>query len=381
MIVWPFKPREEVIEALEWRTDVLQSRGQEQRIALRSIPRRIFNLSHVMSDLTYSHAQALIRANQGGDGFYLPDWTQAVSVGPLEPDSAPHIAISETLDIGDYAVLWDSETNYELVSVEADSNGYLLDSISNTYTSAYFLPALIALNPEGISVDRGAGSQSLKTISMSLSFICAEERDIAATPAVIYRDLDLLDECPVVAGGEFEETLAWELSTFDNNQNSPEYIRKRNLPDMRYQMRWHEFTRSDKYALKQWLYYRRGRQKAFWMSSRAKDLEPTGDISGTTATIYALPELTGLGRDDAFDIEIKTPTDSFYRRVTSLTTGTPVGERETIDMTLDASVTASGIQRISFLRCTRFDSDRIELLHRASSGMAVSVNCIEVLEP
>lgn len=385
MIVWPFKPREEVIEALEWNTDVLQSRGEEQRIALRTVPRRVFNLDHVLTDLPYSHARALIRANQGAEGFWLPDWTQAVYVGELEASSAPRIDVADDLDIGDYAVVWESDTRYEVVEVEADSGGYALDALTNSYQRAYFLPAVAAQCPEGISVDRGPGSARYKTTSLSLSFVCAQGRDLAEPVAASYRGFDVLDACPVAGDGQLEESLAWPLSEFDNGQNAPHYIRERNLPNMGYQMRWHVFTREEKFALKQWLYWRRGRQRAFWMSSRARDLEPAAAVGAVdlVISVFAFPELVGLGRTEAFDIEVKARSgQSLYRRVTGLTGGAPVAGRATVDMAIDASLgqalQLADIARISFLRCTRLDVDRVELLHRAGAGMAVSVPCIEV---
>ena len=120
------------------------------------------------------------------------------------------------------------------------------------------------------------------------------------------------------------------------------------------------------------------------MSSRGKDYEPAISIAGTTVTIYALDGILGLGRVDPFDIDI-TDTDgtSIYRRVNSASTGTPIGGRATVDMIIDttATVLLANIQRISLLRCVRFNADRIELQHAAAGGVAVQVPVIEVSEP
>ena len=93
--------------------------------------------------------------------------------------------------------------------------------------------------------------------------------------------------------------------------------------------------------------------------------------------------MTGVGHSDVFDIDIKTSGTNYYRRVDRVTTGTPVGDRNTIDLLLDSEVLidVADITRVSFFRCARFDGDRVELLHRASGGVEVQVQCVEVSEP
>ena len=73
------------------------------------------------------------------------------------------------------------------------------------------------------------------------------------------------------------------------------------------------------------------------------------------------------------------------RRVTAVSSGPAVSGNPTFDLTIDSAlgvaVTAAAFGRISFLRCARFDADRIELLHRPGEGLAVAVPCIEVPVP
>jgi hypothetical protein len=379
-VIWPFPPQSEMIEELNWVTDVIRSKTAEQRLALRSAPRRVFQLSHLLTDLRYSHAVALIRDAQGADGFLVPDWGQSTLLGSVAAGASVSVSADLSgVDFGDAAILWQSVDSFEAVTLTTDSSGTTIDTVTGTYTAARLLPLWPADAPEGLSNSRGTARYNQVSIAMELS----DNRDLSATPAVAYRSLDVLDDCPVIASGDLSEGAAWEVTGFSNPVGLPAYLRQRSTPDITYSMRWHFFTRSEHYALRQWLHYRRGRQKAFWMSSRGQDLEAAASISGTTVLVYAFPGLTGLGRTDPFDIEIKTASTKYYRRVSAITGGAPVDGRATISMTIDSSatVTLSAITRISFLRCTRLNEDRVEFLHQAAGGVAVQVALIEIPPP
>lgn len=377
-VIWPFPPGPELIEELQWATDVIRAKSAEQRISLRSAPRRTFQLSHTLHDHQYSHARSLIREAHGGDGFLVPDWGQSTYLGAVAAGSNVPVDLSD-VDIDDTAILWQSADTFESVTLSTDSGGTTIDTVAGNYTSARLLPLWPAYSPDGLTASRGAARYSRLSIAMETD----DNRDLSVTPAVGYRSLDVLDACPVIASGELDESIAWPVTAFDNPTGISRFMRRRSMPDMNSIMRWHLFTRAEQFALRGWLHYRRGRQKAFWMSSRGKDLEPADNITATTVIVFALPGLTGLGRTEAFDIEVKTASTSHYRRVTGLTAGTPVGGRSTINMTIDSSMSVSlaAIERISYLRCTRLDADRIELLHQAAGGMSVQVPMIEIPTP
>ena len=362
MEVWPFKPKSELIESLEWLTDIFQAKAGEQRTAIRINPRRTFNLTHILNDYEYASARALISSEQG-NGFLVPDWTASVNVGAVsDPVSVPAGFPAKVM-------LWQSNSLYEAIDVVQDSNGNDIAEPVLTYTNARLVPLHVGYCPEGLSNDRGGA----RINQVSVAFTLYDTEDIGATSYTQYRGHDVIETCPVIGSGTFTESISWPLSTFDNQTSVPEYLRNRTIPDMSFMMRWHEFTAANILTLKQWIYSRRGRQKVFWLSSRGKDLEPVGSVSGTTLSVYDRPGLASLS---GYDLDI----DGEYRQVTNVAAGTPVNGRDTLDLTI-ASLTNSSIQRISFLRCARFNSDRIELLHRAAEGMAVQVPCLEVPVP
>lgn len=379
MTIWPFKPREEYIEALSWRTDVFRAKSAEQRIALRTAPRREFTLRHTLTDYEYAAAQALIRQAQGGDGFLVPDWSQAVLLGDLPIGSAHGLSVDlDEYDYGDTALLWESPSKYEQVDFVNDSNETSISPVSNEYTKAYLMPLWPAVCPGGLSSEHlGANLNQCE-----IAFQVTENNDLGASDYAQYRSHDVLDSCPILRS--LSDKIVWPVVVNDNETSAIYLLRKRDIPDHMFSMYWHEFSNSELWSLRRWLHSRRGRQKVFWFSSYSKDFEPAASVSGTTLTTYSHPGVSGIGHTTAFDIEVKGKDGtSYYRRVTGATTGTTIGDRTTLDLTIDSTLTIglSEIDRISFLRMARFDADRIELAHMASGGTSVAVTCREVEEP
>lgn len=376
MKVWPFPPRAGMIEVLEWSSDILTAVSTEQRIALRDAPRRTFNFEHTLSDYELTGARGLIQDAQGRNVFMVPDWTQLQRLGAVSSGSSVYIDPDLTyVDMGDDALLWESPSKFEAVEIAVDSNGVVLASVSNNYETPLLIPLWPAVAPEGLSIERIGKQLSQCTIAMTTT----ENTDLGLSVYESYRGHDVVPSCPVIGDG-LQESIGWELSAFDNAQSKPYYLRPRSYPDSQFTMAWKEVGVANIYALRQWLHSRRGRQKVFWLSSRGHDFEPVGAISGTTVSVYRPPGAPTLPTPFDIDITEHDGTTS-YRKVTAVTDGSPSGGRATLAMTIDTSLTASDIRRISLMRCGRFDSDRIEMSHIAPGVVSVRVPCVEVPVP
>lgn len=381
--VWPFKPLNELIEALEWQTDVIKAKSAEQRIALRNKPRRTFQMQHVLTDYNRGAAGSLFLVAQGDPSyeFELPDWTQATRVTEVLNQSAVALDFDpQYFDFGDTALIWENENKFERVTVEISSSGIVIDGLDQDYANCYIMPLWAAVSPGGFESNRiGANLNQLQA-----SFTTTDNSDLSGSEYPQYRGQDVVDDCPVIGSGTLQDTMTWETSAFDNQQNAPYFLRQYDKPSQRLTMRWHAKTAQERWVLRRFLHSRRGKQKAFWLSTSSQDFEPVGSINGTNLNVYNNGgNITG-GFSDPFDIEVKADDGTIYRRqVTAMTAGADVGYRPTWDMTLDTAINEGtrAISRVSFLRCVRFDADRIELLHRAVVGMTVQVPCIEVPLP
>lgn len=189
-----------------------------------------------------------------------------------------------------------------------------------------------------------------------------------------YRGMDVLTGANIVeVGGSLGEAIRYQVQGFDNNTANPEYIQRRDIAESQFAIRWHHLDMADMYTVIKWIHTRKGRQKAFWASTLADDLTIAGNISGTT-----LPVDEFSRTDFPVDVDIlSTSGVHYYRRVTA---STPSGNDFNLTMTSTLSLTLANVARISYLRCSRFDSDTIEISHTPGLGV-IQIPCIEIPEP
>ena len=81
---------------LEWRTDVLQSRAGEQRIALRLRPREIVTFRHRLDALSMARAAKLVRVGFAGE-WHVPLWHIALQPETDLTQGAMEILLDATL--------------------------------------------------------------------------------------------------------------------------------------------------------------------------------------------------------------------------------------------------------------------------------------------
>lgn len=373
MVVWPFEPRTPLLESNEWLTDVIQSKTNEQRFAMRQNPRQSFVMSHTLDDAQYQAARALVRANES---FYVPDWALKYHVGAIGPSSydlieygLPYMGIVD----GDVALLWESESRYEVITIEqADSSDlFHVAQITNWYSNAYLIPLRTGQTEQGLSGARSANPM----IDVQIQFDLTDSRNLGSSDYPQYQSDDLIDDCPKVAGDTFAERASYPLSNVDPGIHYSELLRKRDLMSMVTAMRWHVFTDAEIYSLRRFIHSRRGKWKSFWLSSFRSDFELTSAIGAAdnSISVRAKSGVTDLGAS-SFDIEI---AGSVRRRVTSYSAA---GDVLTLNIDSPTGVAYSTSARVSRLRHLRFAADRIEFVHAASGGVAVTVPCIEVAQ-
>ncbi len=384
MSLWPFRPVGEVVEVLEWRTDVLRARAGEQRHRLRERPRRQWHFNHEFTAEEQSAARAIVR---GASSFLVMDWVRVVYVGAVTAGSSVSLAMATAgygLAAGQSVVLWNGMTDYEVCTVESVAPAALVLAFVATPRAATRIYRLdVAHLAVELSITRPTGPTQYASISFESPGVDVP----AATAYAQYRGHDVLPMVPV-AGGGLPESLNWPIEVFDNETGRVSTTRGRDLVDDKFMMRWLYRAAEDAeiQALRAWVASRCGRWLAFWESSWQKDLVAAADIgaAATVLRVFAPAGVSSLGRS-TFDLEIVAGGNVWYRRVTAVSAGPAVGGRPTFDLTLDSAlgvaVSTAAFGRISFLRCARFAADRIELLHRPGEGLSVAVPCIEVPVP
>lgn len=383
MSLWPFVPLDEAIEVLEWKTDVLRARAGEQRHRLRERPRRQWHFRHWLDADGQATARALVRS---ATAFEVPDWTQVIYGGPVSAGSSVALTFSTSglgLASGQKVVLWSGILDNEVCTLaNVSPTGVVIESVATTRSATGIYRVDGAHAGAELTFDRPAGRLQMASIAFEASAV----EQHAATTYGQYRGHDVLPLPAVVGAGTLAESLVWPREVFDNLTGTPATEKARDVADEKFTMRWHATRPEDVAAQRAWICSRYGRWLAFWLPSWQRDLTAAANVgsSDTTLRVFAPKGATSLGRTTC-DLEIETTGTLYRRRITAASAGPSVSGRPTIDLTMDSpfgvAVSVAAFGKISYLRCVRFDADRIEFLHRARAGIAVTIPCIEVPVP
>jgi hypothetical protein len=383
-VIWPFKPETDFIETLEWKTDVLRARSAEQRIALRAAPRRNYSLEHFFRSKAYSNARILMRQ---AASFLVPDWTLGNDVVNVTLGMGVAIAFPTAelgLAVGDQMIVWQSALVYQQIEVQSfDANGIVAVQVQTEMDRASIYPLVPALCQNGLSLRRMSNDLATGGVEMEVT----ANADLSASSYAQYRGHDIMPDRPLSNRGALNEAVIWPNEYIDNQLGGPAMLRERSYPDDKFTLSWEIDERTSRIAFKKWLYSRKGKQKVFWASSWAEDLDLAADIGAadTAITIFTPPGVTDLGMT-AFDIDIATTAGvHYYVQITNVAEGLPVGGLDTLSLSLAAALGAAlsvaEVARISFLRCARFDSDRVEIRHQGGEVCSITIPCIEVPVP
>lgn len=267
-------------------------------------------------------------------------------------DGLPSVAGKTAQEVAD-----DARAIIDTIATPVEVYGINIDLVDTTYTEI-----LDDTTADGVPVIAGDEPDAL----------------LAAIQAAVYpeyygqyRGMDVVDNCFVVAGGSFAESFKLSLQGFDNGTANPYYLLNRTLADVGFQVRWQSQDMAVMYDVIRFIHSRKGKQRAFWVSTKSKDLTSADGITGTTVSV------TDITRDDVpFHIEIVSAGTSYYREVTAIVENTD----GTYDLTIDSALTLSDVDRISFLICARFDSDSIEIRHEPTYS-SIQIPCLEIPEP
>lgn len=377
MTVWPYKPLTPLQETLSWLTDIIMTYEGEQRIALRDVPRRVFNFDHLLNAQAAFGARAIYRETLD---YQIPDWTQT-DVATIAAGLSVSVAItSPYYESGGAALIWVDSDTFEVVqvdSVASDGGSIVLAEVLTSVNNAFIMPLYNGLSTAQFSAAVNAGG----FIRSSFQATVYSSAEISASNYPQYKGHDVMDFCPNVASGSLDTFIVWPYVVVDNETSTPEQFKERSRLDNVFFVRWQAFNDADQNELRQWLYSRKGRQKAFWLPSWLNDL-PLQQSIGSAATVIttALPSAE-VALLNTLDIEIKTSSAVYRREVTSMNiTGGGLLEL-TIDAPLGVNVAIGSVERISILRCVRFNVDSFDLQHAARAGFTVSIPTIEIPLP
>ena len=379
VVVWPFLPQTKHRERLEWKTDIIPSFNNEQRLALRPAPRQSFGYEYQLTERQFSRAKAI--STQWAQRVYgMPVWSEMTFVGAISSGVTEVLFDTSNADYrdNDIFLIWESDENFEAVEsldVLADRIQLKL-ALPNAYTNAYVAPIRYARTLQGMDYTRS----DTDIIRARSNFLVTENVDLGAGIGYDqYRGADVIPERTVLVR-DIQEKISRGIDIFDNGSGPIQVEVQRNWVNSTTMISFDTLTRAERWQARQWIHSRRGKQKSFWLPSWNRDLNLTADATSSNSSIICSPIGYALYYDTT-DILIKLLDGTkLYNRVLSATTDLDGNEVLTLENQLGADVNVAEVDFICFMGHVRFNTDRVEISHDYAGRAIMPIAVIETPE-
>lgn len=383
VVVFAFAPNwaDNVTEQLSWLTDVMTAvDGTEQRVALRSLPRRTISYSLFAEGTDAARLDGVLWSWQSRT-FALPVWIDAQRL--TSPVSVGDTAISIDTTERDYrdgglVVLISSPGTYEAIEIATVSDGGLQLARGlggNWPAGTRIAPVRLARLPTQVKLSR----QTAGWLTGSVAF-------------------DVIDNAGGAAAAELDDQTyrGWPVLTRQPNRKSAideTYTRTRNeidndtgivtIDDLSQQaidlQTWQMIgvDRSDVYALRRWLHARQGKLSPFWAPTWHRDLEIVETVNAS-ATLITVTDIAyrrfGAGMPGRRDIALLHRDGTWYfRRVLAANAGDPGTEQLSLDSQIGVTADPDDWRIICFLVPLRLSSDSATFKWRSAGVASLSL--------
>lgn len=379
--LWDFMPQTQHRETLTWATDVIPSYAAEQRQALRPAPRQAIQFDYQMSPQDASRANGLALRNAGLP-FGIPVWTDVKRVGAITVGQTT-IRLDTTQGdwrAGDLVMAWqdDGQTDaMETLSV-TDTSVTLKRGAPRSYSDAYLAPLRSAYATAGIQFSRPRG----ELVKARGNFQVLDSRDLATAKAYVppyptYRSRPVLNSRYVVLS-DLGETVNRSTEALDGVASRPVLTPDVGYADRRQTLTYNPQSRAERWAVKLWLSYLRGRQKSFWLPSWNQDMVVAATMTAGTVTLVVRPVGLAANYSGGGHLLIQQPDGTQYFRAFSSPVIAGSFEQVTLDSAVATDVTSSTF--VCIIRHVRQDADSVELEHGYAGSSAATVAVTETPE-
>jgi len=377
--LWPFPAAQEITEVLEWRTDVLQARAGEQRIALRTRPREIVTFRHRLDALSMARAAELSRAGFAGE-WHVPLWHMSLQPNAALAQGATEISVKtgvsdfRTGDMAAVAIDGREAATVPIASVQADrlilAEPLVLQLPGPNVAARRVTVAPIRAGVLTTAVEITRRRQGEGTVTAT--FLLRDAPDLAAPTLPSYLGRPVQTD-PSLVRRPLAATLRRAVEYVDNGFG----------PVMVEPLR-EVFTRGEaiplkaqgpaaRWAQRRWLWSLRGRQASFWLPTWGHELQLRSPMTSASVLMRVAPVAAPpayVGRR----IMLEMPGALRFRTITATTPEGP-DHRLTLSSNLGEPVPLT--TKVHFLTPMRADADRVEIQHGAVAS-EVTLAVVEV---
>ena len=380
VVLWPFVPDTGYDETMSWKTDIIDSYNNEQRLALRDAPRQAFSHKFVLDESQFSRAKAI--STQWAHRVYgIAVWAEVTPL--LNGLAAGTTFIAFDTANADYRdddliLLWVSDTQLtalEITTVTPTGVNLKLPLETN-WPKCYIAPLRFARTFSGVDYKRSSN----RYITASGVFEVTQNKDLGDNGAYpLYRGKPVLTDRSAVVS-DLSERIARTIDIFDNGSGPIQVDTATNWVRHMQTIGFIKNTRAGIWALRKWIHARRGKQRAFWLPSWNTDLIILENVASTASAITVSPIGYPLyyGVKDIM-VQLKNGTQIFAR-VTSGSTNGDGNEVLPLSAQIGATFATTDIDFVCFMSHARFDSDQVVFSHKDVGQVAATIAIAETPE-
>lgn len=357
-----------VTERLSFLTDVMVSRdGSEQRVALRSKPRRSFEYRFNAFGREWVRLQNALWGWHRY-AFSTPIWTD---VSELEAD-APAGSSSLQLDtsnrgfaVGGQALIYSDANLFEVVSISGvTSSTVTLERETQKAWSrlSRVYPAAISHLPNSVPVQKLTDNVVTGAVTLNLDPVRTDPRLPVVAAAVTHDGYEVMLREPNWSA-ELDNSSEQDFGLLDNQTGATNYVVTQSFARTMRGMRWLLEGRAEIDDFRALLRRLNGRQKAVYIPTFSTDMTLLDAASSGASVIKVdCPKLAAfVGVNEAYRhivIEMTTGILGYYQ-ITSLTEDDDGAQLVGLSPSLSTSIVPGNVRRISFMPLFRLASDDV----------------------
>lgn len=380
VVLWPFIPETGHDETMEWKTDILSSYKNEQRLALRTAPRQSFRHAFLLDPDQFSRAKAI--STQWAHRVYgIAAWAEvSLLEGGLTAGATfiPFNTAFADYRNDDLVLLWASDKRLIALEITTVEPGgvHLKLPLEEDWPECFIAPLRFARTLSGVEYSR---SHNEYTVASAL-FDVTQNTDLGTDSGFpSYRGKPVMTDRSAIVG-DLRERIARTVDVFDNGSGPVQVDTQtdwvRNLQTLSFIKQ----TRQDIWNLRRWIHARRGRQRGFWLPSWNRDLVILEDAGPTASALTVLP----IGYPLYYSIkdimiQLRNGTRLFVR-ATSGATNPDGNEVLALAAQVGTGFAAADVEFACFMTHCRFDSDRVTFRHGEAGRVTVSIPIAETPE-
>lgn len=365
-----------LLETLAWKTKVITSyNGYEQRLKLRGSPRQEFRFDIALPREATNYIDSLFYAWRGMN-FGIPVTSEGRFLSAPTSTSSPTLSVDTNYGdfrAGGLAIIYNSETDYELVNIIAlDANSI---TASANITKVFGVTALVIPMRVGrlLSDPSRMTTGSMVRIAANFGITDNTSLTVAASP-LQYKGLDVFVDDQLTVGNSLTDVYDGRLDVIDFGTGAVDTFSIGDKTKIQRDFGVQFENLEDAWNHRLWLHRREGKLRPFWMPTHENNLI----LISTTLLVLTLvvkdegQQFLMAGRQD---IAIRTKTGWVFREILSV--GTVEGGLE-IGVDSDIATLPEDIEYISFLGRKRLASDVLELNWEGNKTGSTIVPVIEI---